>query len=76
MTTITLHRVAPDQHMWRFYRLETAKDLFGVWCLTREWGRIGRPGQCAMASFPSAEVAERALERQRRSKERRGYRAA
>jgi predicted DNA-binding WGR domain protein len=41
MTAIILRRVDPLKNMRRFYRLDVQPDLFGQWCLIREWGRIG-----------------------------------
>lgn len=73
MDAITLHRLDPAKNMCRFYRLEVQRDLFGQWCLVREWGRIGRAGRLRMAAYDSAEQAKGALVRQRRVKERRGY---
>jgi hypothetical protein len=45
MNALTLHRIDPARNMRRFYRLDVQPDLFGLWLLMREWGRIGRPGQ-------------------------------
>ena len=53
-----------------------APDLFGAWCFIREWGRIGRPGQLRHVPYPTEDEAKEALARQRRAKERRGYRSA
>jgi predicted DNA-binding WGR domain protein len=50
----------------------TATDI-GLWLFMRELGRIGRPGQTREIAFPTIDEAHRALERQRRAKERRGY---
>ncbi len=73
MDAITLRRLNPANNMRRFYRLEVQRDLFGLWCLVREWGRIGRAGRLRMAAYDNAEQAQEALIRQRRVKERRGY---
>lgn len=72
-SSVTLRFVEPDTRKWRFYHLEIQPDLFGQWCLIREWGRIGSKGQRLSTPFPSADKAEAALSRQRRRKERRGY---
>ncbi len=72
---VLLHRIDPDRRMHRFYRLEIARDLFGDWLLIRAWGRIGSAGQSRTVSFPTEAVAEVALGRHRRRKERRGYAA-
>jgi len=38
MSAITLHRTDLAKNMRRFYRLDVQPDLFGQWCVTREWG--------------------------------------
>ncbi len=70
-----MHRLDPAKNMRRFYRLDVEQDLFGRWRLLREWGRIGCAGQSRMTAYGSAAEAEAAATRQRRAKERRGYRA-
>jgi predicted DNA-binding WGR domain protein len=73
LDAIILYRIDPSRNMRRFYRLDVQRDLFGVWLLVREWGRVGRPGQTRVASFPTVGEAHDALQHQRRVKERRGY---
>ena len=73
MPTTTLRLIDPEKNKWRFYRLEVRVDLFGQWCLIREWGRIGRSGQIRTTPFPTAAQAEAALGSLRSKKERRGY---
>jgi predicted DNA-binding WGR domain protein len=73
MTAILLHRVDPAKNMRRLYRLDVQRDLFGQWCLVREWGRIGRGGRVRMAAYATAAEAHAALAGQQRIKERRGY---
>jgi predicted DNA-binding WGR domain protein len=73
MTTTLLYRIDPAKRMHRFYRLDVQPDLFGQWCLMREWGRIGSSGRTSSASFPALADAEAALQKQCRAKERRGY---
>jgi predicted DNA-binding WGR domain protein len=70
---IILRRVDPAKNMCRFYRLDVQPDLFGAWCLIREWGRIGSAGQVRSIPYDTAAAAHEALARQRRVKERRGY---
>jgi predicted DNA-binding WGR domain protein len=70
---ILLTRCDPAHNLYRYYRLEVQRDLFGAWCLIREWGRIGQSGQRRSTPYPTAEQAQAALERQRRCKEQRGY---
>ena len=73
MSGITLTRRDAARNLYRFYRLDVQPDLFGDWCLVREWGRIGCPGRVCFTPYPSAAQAQAALEQQRRRKERRGY---
>jgi predicted DNA-binding WGR domain protein len=73
MTAIILYRIDASKRMHRFYRLDVQPDLFGQWCLMREWGRIGSTGQVRIVPFPTAQEAQAALDKQRRVKERRGY---
>jgi predicted DNA-binding WGR domain protein len=70
---IILHRVDPARNMCRFYWLAVQRDLFGQWCLIREWGRIGSAGQVRTVPYATAAQAHEALAAQRRVKERRGY---
>ncbi len=75
MTALTLYRTDPARNMARFYHLDLQQDLFGTWCVVREWGRIGRAhGQRRSDPYPTLADAAGALDRQRRRKERRGYR--
>jgi len=73
MNAVTLYRIDPAKNMHRFYRLDVQPDLFGAWCLVREWGRIGSAGQTRSAPFPTPQEAEAALNKHRRLKNRRGY---
>jgi len=73
MSAIVLYRIDASKHMHRFYRLDVQPDLFGQWCLMREWGRIGSTGQTRNIPFSTSHDAEAALTNQRRAKERRGY---
>jgi len=68
-----LYRTDATKNMQRFYRLDLQQDLFGVWMLTREWGRIGHQGQTKVTSFASQDDAATALRQRRQQKEKRGY---
>ena len=74
MTAVALRLIDPEKNQARFYYLDIQPDLFGNWCLIREWGRIGRAGKVLTRAYPSTADAEQALGRQQRRKERRGYR--
>jgi len=50
MQDVTLYRVDAARNMNRFYRLDLQPDLFGLWLLVKEWGRIGQPGQTQLTS--------------------------
>ena len=73
MTPITLHRIDAARNMSRFYRLDVQPDLFGAWCVMREWGRIGRPGRVRAEAYPTEAEASARLRRQQRAKQGRGY---
>jgi predicted DNA-binding WGR domain protein len=53
MTALPLRRSDPARNLQRYYRLDLQLDLFGTWCLTREWGRIGRSGQPRTVPYPT-----------------------
>ncbi len=74
MTVVVLYRIDPANRMHRYYRMDVQPDLFGEWCLVKEWGRIGSAGQTRSVPFSTPHDAEVALDRQRQAKERRGYR--
>jgi predicted DNA-binding WGR domain protein len=76
MSAVILHRIDQARNMHRFYRLDVQPDLFGEWCLVREWGRIGSGGQTRSVPFPTSREAQAALNKQRRVKEQRGYNSA
>lgn len=73
MNATILYRIDSDRRMQRFYRMDVQPDLFGQWCLIREWGRIGSSGQLRSLPFPTMQEAATALQRQQLMKERRGY---
>lgn len=74
MTALLLRRRHPAQHVSRFYALAVQPDLFGAWCVVREWGRIGSPGRMVVQPFATEAEADAAAAQLRRQKERRGYR--
>jgi predicted DNA-binding WGR domain protein len=72
---VLLYRIDATKRMHRFYLLDVQPDLFGEWCLMREWGRIGSAGRTRSIPFASSHEAQAALHRQRIVKEKRGYEA-
>lgn len=74
MSAVTLQRIDPVRNMRRFYRLDVQPDLFGAWCVVREWGRIGRAGRVRVDPYATEAEAAARLERQRAAKQGRGYR--
>jgi predicted DNA-binding WGR domain protein len=73
MTPVILYRIDSQKRMHRYYRMDVQLDLFGQWCLLRQWGRIGSTGKTCSVPFPTLHEAHAALGKQRRAKERRGY---
>jgi predicted DNA-binding WGR domain protein len=71
---VSLARIRPALHEWRFYRMELSADLFGGALLLRQWGRIGTEGRRRLDSHSDAGAALNALARIARAKRRRGYR--
>ena len=71
---LVLHRINPQQGIWRFYSLMIERDLFGTVRLVRNWGRIGTNGQELVEMFASEADAGQALEVFAAGKRRRGYR--
>ncbi len=65
---LVLHRIEPEQGVWRFYSLMIERDLFGTIRLVRNWGRIGTNGQELIEVFASE------IEAVAGAKRRRGYR--
>ena len=69
-----LHRIDPEQGIWRFYSLMIERDLFGTVRLVRNWGRIGTTGQELVEIHADEIEAGQALEALAQVKRRRGYR--
>ena len=75
MNKIYLERREPDENIHRFYAIEATRDLFGIWCVTRSWGRIGSHGQSLIRSFDHELNAESEINALQRVKLKRGYQA-
>jgi len=74
MTTVELRRVDPSRNMRRFYRLDIERDLFGVFLLLKQWGRIGVRGRITAERYDDEAPALAALQKQSERKRRRVYR--
>ena len=70
---LVLDRCDPTCNMARYYVLSIETSLFGDISLTREWGRIGRPGQKRVELYETQSKAVEALETWLQRKCRRGY---
>lgn len=46
-----IERADPARNMARYYALSIELTLFGTFCLTRRWGRIGSSGQSIVHHF-------------------------
>lgn len=73
MKVIMLYRRDPEKNMQRFYELELCLDLFGIPCLRRRWGRIGRYGQMQETPYVSKSEAVAALKKLLAKKKRKCY---
>ena len=71
---LVLHRIDPEQGIWRFYSMMIERDLFGTVRLVRNWGRIGSNGQELVEIHEDEIAAGQALEALAQVKRRRGYR--
>jgi predicted DNA-binding WGR domain protein len=65
MSAILLYRIDSAKRMQRYYRMVVRPDLFGQWCLMREWGRSGRTRSLL---FSTPAEAETTLNKQGRAK--------
>ena len=68
-----LTRTDPKTNLYRYYRLEIVKGLFGDWGLVREWGRIGSSGRVRTDWFDSERDAKDARFTLHMNKAKRGY---
>lgn len=69
-----LEKIDPEKRQMRFYALTLDETLFGEWCLTREWGRIGSKGGQRMCHFGSSRAEiQHQMDAIAAQKQRRGY---
>ncbi len=73
MTVLHLTRTDLAKNMARYYRLDVQPDLFGGWCLWREWGRMRHSGTVRLDPYPDQGAAEAARARLAEAKAKRGY---
>ena len=57
----SLVRIAPENNLWRLYRMEVWPDLFGRALLMRQWGRIGTEGHRRLDPYSDLGAALNAL---------------
>jgi predicted DNA-binding WGR domain protein len=63
----------PARNLDRFYVLAMTRDLFGGWCLWREWGRRRSPGTLRCETFEQEEAARSAVRQAVRRRLQHGY---
>lgn len=68
-----LTKLEPKTNMFRFYRMEVVRGLFGDWSLMREWGRIGSAGQLRTDWFDTEAEAKNARFELHMQKAKRSY---
>ena len=68
-----LTRTEPGANMYRFYRMEIMRGLFGDWSLVREWGRIGSSGRVQIDWFDTEAEAKDVRFEIHMQKAKRGY---
>lgn len=71
---VRLEKINPEERQKRFYVMNVTRNLFGEWCLIREWGRIGSAGGQRLINYAeSREDAEAKMAKLISQKNRRGY---
>lgn len=68
-----LTRIEHTANLYRYYRLQIVRGLFGDWGLIREWGRIGSTGRVRTDWFDSEADAKDARFELHMQKAKRGY---
>ena len=68
-----LIKTEPQGNVFRFYRMEIVRGLFGDWGLVRNWGRIGSSGQVCTDWFDTEDAAKDARFDLHMQKAKRGY---
>lgn len=68
-----LTKTEPNANLFRFYRMDIVRGLFGDWGLVRNWGRVGSSGQIRTDWFDTETEAKDARFDLHMQKARRGY---
>lgn len=68
-----LTRTNEGANLYRFYRMQIVRGLFGDWGLVRNWGRIGSFGQQRTDWFDTEDAAKDARFDLHMQKAKRGY---
>jgi predicted DNA-binding WGR domain protein len=58
---IHLHAKHPPQNIYRWYTIRVDKNLFGEWCLSLSYGRIGHRGQLKLSFWSDVTLLFRHL---------------
>jgi predicted DNA-binding WGR domain protein len=69
-----IERIDTSKNMARYYAMDISATLFGEFCLTRSWGRIGKRGQSKAHHFSQEKDAVDLFLNLSRRKRARGYR--
>lgn len=71
---VRLEKINTEERQKRFYVMNVTRNLFGEWCLIREWGRIGSAGGQKLINYAETrEDAEAKMAKLISQKNRRGY---
>lgn len=66
-------KICPLQNMQRFYSVSVCQNLFGEWCVIRNWGRIGTGGQSLQQTVDDKAQAIEIFARFTQTRRQRGY---
>ena len=61
--TIQLNATYPQKNIYRWYTIRIDKNLFGEWCLSLSYGRIGHRGQTKLSFWTDITLLIRQLKR-------------
>lgn len=73
MTRISWRSVDPASNRYRWYSLETSRDLWGQACIICRWGRLGRQGGRRIEWYTSHEHRQKIISNIKRTRSQHGY---